>query len=93
MALAANHVVALGGGIAVVADGQVLADLPLPVLGLMSDADLATVAARQQRLDALGRELGLDTTLLGPHPVDRLTFIFLTCHPRQYQLTDQGSST
>lgn len=90
MAIAANHVASLGGGVAIVVDGKVLADLPLPVLGLMSDAALTEIAERQRRLDDLGRELGLDTTTLGPQPVDRLTFIFLTCHPRQYQLTDQG---
>lgn len=90
MAAAANRVAQMGGGIAIAAGGQVLGELALPVLGLMSDAGLAEVADRQRRLDEIGRELGLDTALLGPHPVDRLTFIFLTCHPRQFQLTDQG---
>jgi adenine deaminase len=90
MALAANRVAELGGGIVIAADGEVLAELPLPVLGLMTDADLPTVVARHRELDALGLALGLDPALLGRHPVDRLTFLFLTCHPRQYQLTDQG---
>lgn len=37
MAAAANHVRALGGGCVVVRDGEVLAETPLPVAGLMSD--------------------------------------------------------
>jgi len=90
MALAANRAAALGGGIVVAAGGQVLGELALPVLGLMSEADLTEVAAQQRRLDELGLALGLDPSMLGPHPVDRLTFLFLTCHPRKYQLTDQG---
>jgi adenine deaminase len=90
MAVAANHVASLGGGIAIVRNGEVLADLPLPVLGLMSEDSLEEIARRQAALDEIGKALGLDTSLLGPHPADRLTFIFLTCHPRKYQLTDQG---
>ena len=46
MATAANHVSALGGGMAVVMDGQVLADLALPLSGLVSDAPLAEVSTR-----------------------------------------------
>lgn len=46
LAVAANAVVEMGGGMAVVADGQVLASLALPLSGLISDAPLATVAAQ-----------------------------------------------
>jgi adenine deaminase len=44
MALAANTVAAMQGGLAVVKSGEVLATLPLPVGGLMRDDDLAAVA-------------------------------------------------
>lgn len=44
MALAANAVIASGGGMAVVHKGKVTALLPLPVSGLVSDAPLADVA-------------------------------------------------
>ncbi|QEL26605.1 adenine deaminase [Bosea sp. F3-2] len=57
MALAANAVIAAGGGMAVVADGRVTALLPLPVSGLVSDAPLAAVAAGfaalRQAMDAI----------------------------------------
>jgi adenine deaminase len=44
MAIAANAVIAAGGGMAVVADGVVTALLPLPLSGLVSEAPLAEVA-------------------------------------------------
>ncbi len=44
MALAANTIRAMGGGLAVVSDGAVLAKMPLPFGGLMQENDLATVA-------------------------------------------------
>ena len=44
MAIAANTVMDMGGGLAVVSDGKVLARLPLPVAGLLSAAPLADVA-------------------------------------------------
>ena len=40
MLLAVRHLAALGGGLAVVAGGRVLADLPLPIAGLMSPGPL-----------------------------------------------------
>lgn len=45
MALAANTVRAMKGGLAVVKDGKVLASLPLPFGGLMRDDDLALIAS------------------------------------------------
>lgn len=44
LALAANTVVEQGGGMAVVSKGRVLATLPLPVSGLVSEAPLDEVA-------------------------------------------------
>ncbi|MCY4166658.1 MAG: amidohydrolase family protein [Rhodobacter sp.] len=57
MALAANAVRASSGGLCVVADGEVLAHLALPLAGLVSGAPLAETArnfaALRQSLDAL----------------------------------------
>jgi adenine deaminase len=44
MAAAANHLAAIGGGQAVVKDGQVIGEVPLPIAGLMSSAPAAQVA-------------------------------------------------
>jgi adenine deaminase len=44
MALAANAVIAAGGGMAVASNGMIKAVLPLPLSGLVSDAPLDDVA-------------------------------------------------
>ena len=44
MAVAVNRVAAIQGGIVVVENGRVLAELPLPIFGLMSDAPPEEVA-------------------------------------------------
>ena len=44
MATAANAVIEMDGGMAVAVDGQVVASLPLPLSGLLSDASISSVA-------------------------------------------------
>ena len=46
MATAVNHLIAIQGGAVVVRGGEVLADLPLPVAGLMSDRGFGFVRER-----------------------------------------------
>lgn len=58
MAAAANRVRELGGGYVVVCDGAVLAELPLPVAGLMSDRPAAWVAEQNEALRACAQALG-----------------------------------
>jgi adenine deaminase len=82
---AANHLVKLGGGLAVVSEGQVLADLPLPVAGLLSPASLEEVAQAHGRLKDAYRSLGgiLDD------PFMTLAFLSLEVIPA-LKLTDLG---
>lgn len=59
MAQAANEVIRLGGGYAMVRDGKVIFDLALPVAGLMSEESLEEVAAKTRILERmLIEELG-----------------------------------
>ena len=54
MAKAGNHVAEMGGGVCLVKDGQILASIPLPIAGLMSDQPVETVAEQAKALhDAL----------------------------------------
>ncbi len=85
MMVAARHLVNLGGGLAVVADGQVLADLPLPVAGLLSPAPLEEVVQVHGRLREACRSLG--GTLADPFMV--LSFLSLEVIPA-LKLTDLG---
>lgn len=57
MALAANHIMEIGGGFAVVCDGKVLADMPLPIAGLMADTSAADSVAHDQRLHEAVQQL------------------------------------
>jgi adenine deaminase len=69
MALAANRVVELGGGIVVACGGEVRAEVALPLFGILSEGSVAeTIAACTAVDDAIEAELsspvdGLLTTL------------------------------
>lgn len=56
--LAARHLVQLHGGLAVVRNGAVLADVPLPIAGLVSGEAAEAVSTRLEALAAAARELG-----------------------------------
>ena len=58
MAFAANHLVELGGGMVVVENGEVLAELPLPVAGLMSDQTAEVVVKQVAKLEQAWEDLG-----------------------------------
>jgi adenine deaminase len=69
MAIAANRVVELGGGIVVARDGEVRGEVALPLLGILSDAPAGDVAAacvaveRALRDELASRLRGLLTTV------------------------------
>lgn len=73
------------GGLAVVADGQVLGHLPLPIAGLMTAEPLAEVAATydglRQQVDSLGGVLD--------DPFGILAFLSLSVIP-EARVTDRG---
>jgi adenine deaminase len=59
MALAASRAVALQGGIVLACGGEILADVPLPLFGILSDAPAAEVIERCVLLErAIGEGLG-----------------------------------
>ncbi|HUV33277.1 MAG TPA: adenine deaminase, partial [Devosiaceae bacterium] len=85
MAAAVNRVIEMKGGLAVVADGKVTADLPLPVAGLMSLDSFGAVAARLRDLRAAAKALGC--TL--PEPFLQVAFLALPVIPH-VKITDKG---
>ena len=85
MLLAVEHLVKLQGGLAVVADGEVLADLPLPIAGLISPEPLEQVAARYRDLQEAYRGLGGSLQ----DPFMALSFLALPVIP-ELKLTDLG---
>ena len=85
MAAAANHLRAIGGGQVVVMEGRVIADLPCPIGGLLSDLTFEEVADRARVLEEAAGELG--TTL--PSPFMAMSFLALSVIP-ELKLTDRG---
>ncbi|WP_419657894.1 Ade: adenine deaminase [Desulfosarcina variabilis str. Montpellier] len=85
MIAAVARVAEMGGGLVAVSDGRTIADLPLPVAGLMSDQPLETVRNQMDRLIAASRDLG--ATLSDPFMT--LGFLALPVIP-DLKLTDRG---
>jgi adenine deaminase len=75
----------LQGGQVAVRGGRVLAELGLPIAGLVSDRPLAEVIARLQALNAAARALGCKLDA----PFMALSFLSLSPIP-ELKLTDQG---
>ncbi|MFZ7128198.1 MAG: adenine deaminase [Desulfobacterales bacterium] len=85
MATAARVVAEMGGGLAAVAEGRVMATLPLPVAGLMSDRSVQSVRGD---LDNLIRAAGALGSRLSD-PFITLSFLALPVIP-DLKLTDKG---
>ena len=85
MALAANTLTACGGGLCAVADGKVLAQVPLPIAGLMNDLPVEEMAALVGKLSAAWREMGC--TINSPYMT--MALIPLACLP-ELRLTNRG---
>ena len=85
MAAAVNRLIELQGGAVVVREGQVLAELPLPVAGLMSDRDLGCVEDRLRALRAAAAGCGCTMA----EPLLQLAFLPLPVIPH-LKLTDRG---
>lgn len=85
MAVAVNRLIAMGGGFVVVRDGRVLADLALPVAGLMSDAGADHVRDRLVALRAAARAIGCRLA----EPFLQLAFLPLPVIPH-LKITDMG---
>jgi adenine deaminase len=75
----------LQGGLVAAAQGEVLASLPLPIAGLLSDEPLEVVVSKLERLEQIATELG--TTLSSPFAT--LSFLALPVIP-EIRLTDRG---
>jgi adenine deaminase len=85
MAAAVRRLANRGGGIVVVDGAEVLAELPLPVAGLLSDAALEDVLAQSHAIVDAARQLGCTLDA----PFQHLSFLALSVIP-SLKLTDQG---
>jgi len=85
MAKAANRTVDMGGGLCLVRDEAVVAEIPLPVAGLMSEAPVAVVAEQVKAFHRALRDCGCAVA----DPLVTLSFLALPVIP-QLRLTDRG---
>jgi adenine deaminase len=82
---AARALEELGGGYVAVADGKVVAELPLPIGGVVSDQPWETVLAQSQAVNQAARKLGCEIHA----PFMIIAFVGLNGVP-DYGLTERG---
>lgn len=85
MAVAVNRIAELQGGIVLVEKGQVVDEIALPVLGLLTDMDAWALAARREALLSRAREMGCGVS----DAFMFLSFITLAAIPA-FAVTDKG---
>jgi adenine deaminase len=85
MALAVNRLIELQGGYVAAQGARVLAELPLPIAGLMSDRPFEEVARQLRALRGTARDLGCALA----EPFLQLAFLPLPVIPH-LKLTDRG---
>ncbi len=85
MAAAVNRLVAIKGGFVVVSDGEVRAELALPIAGLMSDRPFEVVRDRLDPLRAAAKGLGVELA----EPFLQVGFLPLPVIPH-LKITDFG---
>ena len=85
MALAANTLIACGGGLVAVRDGKVLSVVELPIAGLMSDKPIAEMCEAIEKMEETWVKMGSSL----PSPFMTMALIPLACLP-ETRLTNRG---
>lgn len=85
MAIAANTVREINGGVAVVREGKLVTTLRLPVFGLISDAPLEDIVREFDELEIALRDLGISHQ----RPFLMLSLLALSVSPK-FKFTDKG---
>ncbi|MDF2040134.1 adenine deaminase [Cytobacillus oceanisediminis] len=83
---AIKQTASMKGGLAVVQDGKILAELPLPIAGLMSDRDSSFIFGRLSELNHALKTVGCCMEF---NPFLTLSFLALPVIP-ELKLTDRG---
>ena len=85
MAFAVERLAEIGGGIVAVEDLRVVAECPLPIAGLLSDAPLDDVIAQSRACNDAAHELGWSSAT----PFLTMSFLALSVIPH-LKITDRG---
>lgn len=86
MAMAANHIREIGGGSVVVAEGRIIADMPLPIAGLMTTLSAEDIAEKNRKVREAVYELGVPREV---EPFMSMAFVSLPVIPA-LKMSPQG---
>ena len=86
MAVAANHLAAIGGGKVAVENGEVVASVGLPLLGLHAEEPLEKVTMSFEALFGEIARMGCDL----PSPFSQLEFCFACGEIGDIKLSEEG---
>ena len=86
MAVAANHIKKIGGGLCVVSEGRVISEVRLPVAGLMSTESAEVIARANVDLRENAARIGINE---GIEPFMNMAFVSLSVIPT-LKMTTQG---
>jgi adenine deaminase len=86
MLTAARYICSIGGGVAVAYNGQIIASIPLPIAGLMSDKSIEEVVSNLKTVNKACKKLGNNVIR---DPFMLLSFLSLSVVP-SLKLTDKG---
>ncbi|TVX83953.1 hypothetical protein FQP34_01635 [Peribacillus simplex] len=86
MLMAAKEIKKMQGGLTVIQNGEILASLPLPIAGLMSECNYMDVVHSLKKIDGALLKLGANRHF---NPFLTLAFLALPVIP-EIKLTDQG---
>jgi adenine deaminase len=82
---AAVQIVKMQGGLVVAAQGKILATVPLPIAGLMSEKSAKEVTVEMEIIEKAAQDIGCSV----PNPFMAMSFLALPVIP-QLRLTDKG---
>jgi len=85
MAVAANRIISLGGGMVTVKNGEILAEMPLPIAGLMTDSCAQTASEQNEKVRESVYALGVTEDI---EPFMTMAFVSLPVIPHLKMTTN-----
>lgn len=75
MAIVGNRIAEIGGGFVAVVDGEILAEVPLPILGIVTDEPAEKVTTRFHHIKNILMNMGMGLDVIGMYTMFAILFI------------------